>query len=116
MTSIIRNADLSNFQTGSGKIWTIYIQIRWPVITVPALIVGFGVIFLAVCIWQTKNAGLRPWKEQLLPSLVAGLEGETRRAIRDKLDEKGWEDGAFEEVCKTLKVTLKDSKRPELHE
>ena len=116
MTTAFRNAgNQSTFQTGSTQEWTIYIQIRWGAISVPVLVTTFGVIFLAISIWRTRRAGLaQPWKDNPLPGLLAGLEGEQRRRMKSKLEEQDWKKDRLEEACKNLKVRLRDGTRPVL--
>ena len=115
LTSAIRNAGNSKqFQYGSMEVPTTYIQIRWGAITVPAVVLGSTLIFLAVCIWRTARSDLKAWKENPLPSLIVGLVGEAQTRANAKLDEKQWTEEALNEVCRDLRVELKERTKPEL--
>ena len=116
MTSIIRNAAQSQaFGKGIAQQWGPFINVRWPIITGPVLFVACSAIFLASCIWRTTStSGLRVWKENSLPGLIAGLRDEDRESMKAKLDLEGWDKETFESLCKELMVELGDPGRLEL--
>ena len=115
MTSVIRNTgDPARFQAGTAQQWAMYIQVRWGVIAVPGFFVVSSLIFLMSCIWRTHYMGLYPWKENPLPGLIMGLNGEARNRARVKLEENGWREKTLDTICRDMTVVLKDQRRAEL--
>ena len=115
MTSVIRNdGDPALFQAGAAQQWAVYIQVRWGVLAVPVFFVVSSLIFLAICIWRTNSLGLYPWKENPLPGLITGLEGEARIMAKVKLEEEGWGEKTFDKISRDMQVMLRDQQRPEL--
>ena len=51
-----------------------YIQVRWPYMIVPTLLILLSIGFVGVTIWRTGRRGLSPWKSNLVAAIVhAGM-------------------------------------------
>ncbi len=54
---------------GDNAVTKTFVVVRWPWITLPAAIVLFGVVALAVTLWETSRMQAPSWKASLLPLL-----------------------------------------------
>jgi hypothetical protein len=54
---------------GDNAVTKTFVVVRWPWITLPAAIVSFGVLTLALTLWETSRMRAPSWKASLLPLL-----------------------------------------------
>ena len=54
---------------GDNAVTKTFVVVRWPWITLPAAIVLFGVVTLALTLWETSRMQAPSWKASLLPLL-----------------------------------------------
>ena len=93
--------DLSNLTVGGDVGNTVaYVQVVWPWITLPAILVLSGVGSLILAIIKTKQHALHAWKTSELALLFHGLE-----RPRDGLAELS-EVGNTEEVAHGMRVRM----------
>jgi hypothetical protein len=69
MSNTIRAADDSTAQTGVPQVMTTFYHIRWPWITLHAILVVAGAVFLAITILETRSSGVPAWKSNSLALL-----------------------------------------------
>ncbi|TGJ79697.1 hypothetical protein E0Z10_g9068 [Xylaria hypoxylon] len=82
ITSFLRdNSNLT--QDGLAQEWSIYAQVNWPLLMAPLLTNLLGLLFCALCMLQTRNLKLDPWKTDMIATLAHSLDMKTRDQLRD---------------------------------
>ena len=69
MSTAMRSS-ASTFVKGTAIGSETYINIRWPYLVLPSLVVGLAIVFLALTIWRSRQRGVPTWKSSVLASVV----------------------------------------------
>lgn len=83
----------------------VYVHVRWGWLAFPLALLLFGLVFLALTIWQTKRMRVLPWKGARLPLLLASIDDEVRQAAKGGLLSRS----GLEERVGNMKVRLEYS-------
>lgn len=54
----------------------VYVAVRWRYLTLPATVLGLGILFVVIAILQSRGDGLSLWKTSILAALYHGLDQE----------------------------------------
>ncbi|KAI1074380.1 hypothetical protein F5B20DRAFT_596088 [Whalleya microplaca] len=85
---------------GDSEQWVIHICVRWKYIVFPGVVLVAGYIFTIGAIVESYILGLETIKDDLLATLVCGLDTDTRASLR----EEKWRDGK----CADKRAKLED--------
>ncbi|KAL8731674.1 MAG: hypothetical protein Q9166_003253 [cf. Caloplaca sp. 2 TL-2023] len=73
MTNSIRaNSDDNLVMAGQAGIYYALIEVRWPYLILPAILVACGGAFLAIVIYHTHATGIAVWCSNVMPSVALG--------------------------------------------
>ncbi|KAL8777722.1 MAG: hypothetical protein Q9213_007737 [Squamulea squamosa] len=70
--SIRANSDDNLVKTGEAGFYYVLIDVRWPYLILPVLLVISGGAFLAVVVYHTHATGIAVWCSNVMPSVALG--------------------------------------------
>ena len=62
--------------------WVIHVRVKWAYLAFPAAMIGLGVIYVLLAIWESTRLHVPVWKESAMPSLLHGLDNDTQNLLR----------------------------------
>lgn len=69
---------------GSAEQWATFVKVRWHFTIFPIVVWALGWIFVVGAVADSTRLGLRPMKGDTMATLLWGLDGATRQALRDE--------------------------------
>ncbi|KAI0111055.1 hypothetical protein F4776DRAFT_360289 [Hypoxylon sp. NC0597] len=84
----VREID-GSMANGFSEQWVIYIHVRWDYIYFPVIVLAAGYLFTIVVILDSFGFGPEVMKSDLLPTLLFGLDTQTRMSLRNEKSEEG---------------------------
>ncbi|KAH7312701.1 hypothetical protein B0I35DRAFT_437558 [Stachybotrys elegans] len=95
---------------GSARVWIPHIQIKWPFMTLPAIVFLTALVFCLLSLLETRKLGLQPWKGSSLATLAVGLDSDVQSRLKG-----GETSPLMNKYVRETKVQLTDSiQGPEL--
>ena len=82
-----------------------YVHVNWLWITLPAVLVIMGTIFLMLAMFETKKLGARVWKTSELALLFHGLEEKSGQELNKLLESSEMENMASKTKVKVAKTS-----------
>ncbi|KAN0081758.1 Protein of unknown function (DUF3176) domain containing protein [Elaphomyces granulatus] len=84
LTNAVRQGPNTTSITGQAQALDVYIRVRWAWLSLPLMLVVFGVSFLAISIMFSSRPGRHVWKSSTLATIFHRLDGWTP----DELDQR----------------------------
>ncbi|OTA92913.1 hypothetical protein M434DRAFT_386502 [Hypoxylon sp. CO27-5] len=84
----VREID-GSMANGFSEQWVIYIHVRWDYFYFPVIVLAAGYLFIIVVILDSFGFGPEVMKSDLLPTLLFGLDSQTRMSLRNEKSEAG---------------------------
>jgi len=82
MTNYIR-ASSNVTEPGRTLRWVTHTRVRWDFVVLPVLLFISVCAFTLLSIMETRRLGLPAWKENAMPMMTYGLDGNTRAKLRE---------------------------------
>ncbi|KAI8945357.1 hypothetical protein F4801DRAFT_598028 [Xylaria longipes] len=89
---------------GTAQDWVVFIEVKWPYITVPLLACSMGLAFCLHTIFETRKLGLQPWKTDLIAMFTHSVDAETRAQLR-----QAHKNGDVHKVAKAMMITFEEA-------
>ena len=75
LTNVVRQGPNTTSITGQAQVLDVYIRVRWAWLSLPLMLVVFGVSFLAISIMSSSRPGRHVWKSSTLATIFHRLDG-----------------------------------------
>ncbi|KAN0075681.1 Protein of unknown function (DUF3176) domain containing protein [Elaphomyces granulatus] len=75
LTNVVRQGPNTTSITGQAQALDVYIRVRWAWLSLPLMLVVFGVSFLAISIMFSSRPGRHVWKSSILATIFHRLDG-----------------------------------------
>ena len=95
LTNVIRQGPNTTSITGQAQALDVYVRVRWAWLSLPLMMVVFGVLFLAISIMFSSRPGRHVWKSSTLATIFHRLDGWTPDEL-DQRTEKDMKTAAME--------------------
>jgi hypothetical protein len=95
LTNVVRQGPNTTSITGQAQELGVYVRVRWAWLSLPLMMVVFGVLFLAISIMFSLRPGRHVWKSSTLATIFHKLDGWTPDEL-DQRTEKDMKTAAME--------------------
>jgi hypothetical protein len=82
-SKVSSNASHVKYVEGATQNWAIHVRVKWPFLTLPIVLISFGVAYVLLTVIESTRMHVPVWKESALPSLLHGLDNETQNLLRN---------------------------------